>query len=33
MTTVSSASPGRARFGGKNRLFGPLPDVQCEPGY
>src|SRR3954453_17251177 len=31
MTTVSSASPGLS--GGKNRLFGPLPDVQEEAGY
>ncbi len=31
MTTVSSASPGLA--GKKNRLFGPLPDVQEEAGY
>jgi formate dehydrogenase iron-sulfur subunit len=31
MTTVSSASPGLARK--KNRLFGPLPDVQEEAGY
>jgi formate dehydrogenase iron-sulfur subunit len=32
VTTVSSASPGRARPG-RNRLFGPLPDVQEEAGY
>jgi formate dehydrogenase iron-sulfur subunit len=32
MTTVSSASPGRERTG-RNRLFGPLPDVQEEAGY
>ena len=32
MTAVSSASPGRARPG-RNRLFGPLPDVQEEAGY
>jgi formate dehydrogenase iron-sulfur subunit len=31
MTTVSSASPGLT--GKKNRLFGPLPDVQEEAGY
>ena len=32
MTTVSSASPGLAGDK-KNRLFGPLPDVQGEAGY
>jgi formate dehydrogenase iron-sulfur subunit len=36
MTTVSSASPGLSKDTGpeaKNRLFGPLPDVQAEAGY
>ncbi|WP_369140410.1 4Fe-4S dicluster domain-containing protein [Modestobacter versicolor] len=33
MTTVSSASPGLDGPEGKNRLYGPLPDVQGEAGY
>ncbi|SNT02627.1 formate dehydrogenase iron-sulfur subunit [Geodermatophilus pulveris] len=34
MTTVSSASPGLSGDGrSKNRLYGPLPDVQEEAGY
>jgi formate dehydrogenase iron-sulfur subunit len=37
VTTVSSASPGlskdTAEPAGKNRLYGPLPDVQGEAGY
>ena len=33
MTTVSSASPGLDGTGSKNRLYGPLPDVQAEAGY
>ncbi|WP_299954873.1 4Fe-4S dicluster domain-containing protein [uncultured Modestobacter sp.] len=33
MTAVSSASPGLEGPDAKNRLFGPLPDVQGEAGY
>jgi formate dehydrogenase iron-sulfur subunit len=33
MTTVSSASPGLKENDPKNRLFGPLPDVQGVDGY
>jgi formate dehydrogenase iron-sulfur subunit len=33
MTTVSSASPAFTGKDAKNRLFGPLPDVQEEAGY
>jgi len=33
MTTVSSASPALKAADQKNRLFGPLPDVQAEAGY
>lgn len=33
MTAVSSASPGLEGPESKNRLFGPLPDVQGEAGY
>jgi formate dehydrogenase iron-sulfur subunit len=33
VTTVSSASPGLDGTGSKNRLYGPLPDVQEEAGY
>ena len=33
MTTVSSASPALKENDPKNRLFGPLPDVQAEAGY
>jgi formate dehydrogenase iron-sulfur subunit len=33
VTTVSSASPGLDGTGSKNRLYGPLPDVQAEAGY
>jgi formate dehydrogenase iron-sulfur subunit len=33
MTSVSSASPGFAGRDAKNRLFGPVPDVQAVDGY
>jgi formate dehydrogenase iron-sulfur subunit len=33
VTSVSSASPGLDGTGSKNRLYGPLPDVQAEAGY
>ena len=33
MTSVSSASPGLTDRDVKNRLYGPLPDVQGEAGY
>jgi formate dehydrogenase iron-sulfur subunit len=33
MTSVSSASPGLVDYEQKNRLFGPLPDVQKVDGY
>jgi formate dehydrogenase iron-sulfur subunit len=33
MTAVSSASPGLDGPASKNRLYGPLPDVQEEAGY
>jgi formate dehydrogenase iron-sulfur subunit len=33
MTTVSSASPGLSGTDAKNRLYGPLPDVQKADGY
>jgi formate dehydrogenase iron-sulfur subunit len=33
MTTVSSASPALKANNLKNRLFGPLPDVQADAGY
>jgi formate dehydrogenase iron-sulfur subunit len=33
VTAVSSASPGLDGTGSKNRLYGPLPDVQAEAGY
>jgi formate dehydrogenase iron-sulfur subunit len=33
VTTVSSASPGFTGRDGKNRLFGPVPDVQAVDGY
>jgi formate dehydrogenase iron-sulfur subunit len=33
MTTVSSASPALKEADLKNRLFGPLPDVQVADGY
>jgi formate dehydrogenase iron-sulfur subunit len=33
VTTVSSASPALAGNDAKNRLFGPLPDVQGDAGY
>ncbi|WP_448614651.1 4Fe-4S dicluster domain-containing protein [Modestobacter sp. URMC 112] len=33
MTAVSSASPGLEGPSPKNRLFGPLPDVQEDAGY
>jgi formate dehydrogenase iron-sulfur subunit len=33
MTTVSSASPGLTPNDQKNRLYGPLPDVQKVDGY
>jgi formate dehydrogenase iron-sulfur subunit len=33
MTTVSSASPAFTGNDARNRLFGPLPDVQGEAGY